>query len=173
MPASTTRQRRQAIRLVGKETGDSIPVRRALLVQPLGAEAALPILRDWKVPGKDLRLAEVLLGIRIPRRDPSCRETVALLRSVTPFHGEVVDFLDGLGSTGAARLARRLRPLVRGVALRRLRTPVRPFDTRTIAAILGLAEGPRLGKALRDLDLALACAEVRGKKAARRFLLSR
>ena len=58
----------------------------------------------------------------------------------------------------------------RPAALRRILKPARPLPFEEISSLLGLREGPELGRALDAFDLALASSEIRGPRAARAWL---
>jgi tRNA nucleotidyltransferase/poly(A) polymerase len=171
--STTARQRRRGLSLVGRMKEPSPPVARALLLAGLGGERALSLLRRWNVTRRELKLAGVLL--RLPRRRGNRavgpRELVLFLRSVSPFFEETVLFLSSAGDAGTRRLGDAVsRVLRRPSSLSLILRPRRPLDTGEVSRLLGLPEGPALGDALRELDIAVAAREIRGKRAAIAFL---
>jgi hypothetical protein len=99
------------------------------------------------------------------------RELVLFLRSVSPFFEETVLFLSSAGDAGTRRLGDAVsRVLRRPSSLSLILRPRRPLDTGEVSRLLGLPEGPALGDALRELDIAVAAREIRGKRAAIAFL---
>jgi poly(A) polymerase len=171
--STTARQRRRGLSLVGRMKIPSPPVARALLLASLGAEQALSLLGKWKVTRRELQLAGMLL--RLPRRRThratSRRDVVVFLRSVSPFFEEAVLFLRAAGDRGTQILCDAVESVLRRPSsLSKILRPRRPLDAAAVSGLLGLPEGPALGNALRALDTALAAGEIRGERAARRFL---
>jgi poly(A) polymerase len=183
LPGTTARERRRGISLVRKLERPSPPVARALLLSPLGETKALFLLRRWRVQRRELQMLAVLLTLsrgttghrgrrRFPPDAPTRREVVEFLRNVSPFFKEAVLFLGTAGGAGARRFVGEIgRVLSRPASLSRILRPSRPVDAMEVSRLLGLPEGPALGAALRELDVALAAGEVRGKRAAVRFLV--
>lgn len=174
---ATSQERRQGVVLVGGMPRPSAAVARVLLLSPLGDRRADEVLRSWKAPKRARQLAARLLPLAASLRRParpaprSRREVVEALRSVSPFFEESLLFLRALPGSRAARLAESLVALSRNSRRRaRLLRPRRPLDAVAELLALGVEEGPRLGALLADLDVALAAGELRGARAARRFL---
>jgi hypothetical protein len=95
----------------------------------------------------------------------------ALLRLSCPFEEESTAFLRAAGDSHARELARAAQTILgRPAALRGILKPTRPLPFAEISSLLGLAEGPDLGRALDAFDLALASSEIRGPRAARAWL---
>ncbi len=142
----------------------------------MGPKRAEDFLRRWKTSREELRLASRLYalplsGPRAARRPPSRRDVAALLRFSSPFEAESAAFLLAAGDSRARELARAARRVIRRpAALRRILKPARPLPFEEISSLLGLREGPELGRALDAFDLALASAEIRGPRAARAWL---
>ncbi|MBK9065114.1 MAG: hypothetical protein IPL89_18355 [Acidobacteria bacterium] len=115
------------------------------------------------------------LPLRRKGRAPVTRRDVAvLLRHSSPFSEESLLFLLAAGDARTRDLARAARRIARRpAALRRILKPERPLQLEEIRSALSLAEGPELGRALSELDLALASGEIRGTRAARAWLLAR
>ena len=177
---STASERSEGIRRVTRMTRPSPSVARVLLLSPLGARKAREILRTWKTTRREQQLATRLLALaasmRTPSRaaKPSRRDVVETLRSVSPFFEESVLFLSSLSGGRAERLVAGLAPLSKDARRRdRLLRPRRPLDAVAELRALGVEAGPRLGALLSELDVALAAGDVRGARAARRFLAAR
>jgi tRNA nucleotidyltransferase/poly(A) polymerase len=171
---SAPRERRRGLSLVSRLSSPDPRVARVLLLLPLGKEKALDLLRRWKVSREELRLAGRLLALplRRPRRTPTRRDVAELLRLSFPFEEESTAFLRAAGDSCARDLARRAQSVSgRPAALRRILKPVRPLPFAEISSLLGLSEGPDLGRTLAAFDLALASREIRGARAARAWLL--
>ena len=171
-PGTAPRTRR-GISLIARLDSTDPRVARALLLLPLGRERALDLLRKWKTSREEQRLASRLFALPLhgPRRTPTRREIAIWLRRLSPFLRESLLFLSSAGDEGTRQLVRALSPyLRRPAALRRVLKPVRPLSLAEISSLLGLAEGPELGRALEAFDLALASGEVRGARAARAWL---
>jgi len=177
---------RRGISLVGRLESSDPRVARALLLLPLGPRKAADLLRRWKTSREEQRLAGRLFSLPLgagrgaPRerrgapRPLTRRDVAELLRRSSPFEKESLLFLLAAGDARARDLARAaLRLVRRPAALRRILRPERPLPLEEIRRALGLNEGPELGKALAELDLALASGEIRGAKAARVWLRSR
>ncbi|HEX2757981.1 MAG TPA: hypothetical protein VHP60_05745, partial [Thermoanaerobaculia bacterium] len=148
-------------------------VARSLLLLPLGKERALDLLRGWKVSREELRLASRLFSLPLhgPRRAATSRDVATLLRLSSPFEAESTGFLLAAGDSRARELARAAQSILRRPAtLRRILKPTRPLPLAEISSLLGLREGPDLGRALDAFDLALASSEIRGSRAARAWL---
>jgi len=105
---------------------------------------------------------------------PTRRDVAGLLRRTSPFEEESLAYLKAAGDSRARDLARAARKVLRRpAALRRILKPERPLPLEEIRSALSLAEGPELGEALGELDLALAAGEIRGARAARKWLTAR
>ncbi len=181
---SSAPRMRRGISLVSRLDSNDPRVARALLLLPLGPKRAEELLRRWKTPREEQRLASLLFafsrgadsggGRRASRRPPTRRDIAALLRRSSPFERESVAFLLAAGDARVRELARAAeRTRRRPAALRRILKPVRPLPLEEIRSALSLAEGPELGRALADLDLALAAGEIRGESAVRAWLSAR
>ena len=138
-------------------------------------------LEGGRVQRRELQMLAVLLTLssgahgrrRRPHRDAAhpARRIVEFLRVGSPFFKEAVLFLRSAGGSGAKRFLEAIEPVLRRPAsLSRILRPPRPLDSTEVSRLLGLPEGPALGAALRELDVALAAGELRGKRAAVRFL---
>ena len=168
---------RRGISLVGRLQSRDPRIARALLLLPLGPKKAEDLLGRWKTSREEQRLASRLFSLplraRVPR-PPTRREVAELLRRSSPFEEESHLFLLAAGDArtrGLARAAEAVRR--RPASLRRILKPARPLPLEEIRSALSLAEGPELGKALGELDLALASGEIRGVRAARKWLAAR
>jgi tRNA nucleotidyltransferase/poly(A) polymerase len=173
---STAPRTRRGISLAGRLERPDARVARVLLMLPQGKGKALDLLRRWKVSREELRLASRLFALPLhgPRRAPTRRDVAGLLRLSSPFEEESIGFLMAAGGKPARDLARAAQKVVRKpAALRRILRPVRPLSLAEISSLLGLAEGPELGRALCALDLALACGDARGARGARAWLARR
>ncbi len=93
----------------------------------------------------------------------------------SPFEGESLLFLLAAGDarTPAARARGREDRGADPPRSAGSSSPTRPLPLEEIRSALSLAEGPELGRALADLDLALAAGEIRGASAARAWLSAR
>lgn len=172
LPMTTPRERRLGLALVRRLRSPDSGVARALFLSPLDVERAEAILEEWKVPRRERRLAVRLRSLPFVRRrgTPTRREVVTFLREANPFVPEATSFLEAKGRSG--RLVEALEAVTRRpAAFRKILAPVRPAPVDEIARWLGGISGPRLGRSLAALDLALAVGEVRGKRQAREFLL--
>lgn len=164
---------RRGISLVSRLGPADPRVARALLLLPLGKRKAEEILREWKTSREEQRLASRLFALPLhgPRRTPTRRDVATFLRLSSPFEEKTTAFLRAAGDSRARELARAAqRVLRRPAALRRVLKPVRPLLFAEISSLLGLGEGPELGRALEAFDLALAAGEVRGAPSARTWL---
>jgi tRNA nucleotidyltransferase/poly(A) polymerase len=176
---------RRGISLVRRLDSRDPRVARALLLLPMGPKRAEDLLGSWKSSREELRLASRLFSLsprtagtggrrgarRASRRPPPRREVAELLRRVSPFEEESCAFLLAAGDSRARDLARAARKVLRRpAALRRILKPERPLPLEEILGALGLTEGPELGTALAAFDLALAAGEIRGARAARKWL---
>jgi hypothetical protein len=177
LPGTAARERRRGISLVGRMEQPDPRVARSLLLLPLGPVRAGDFLRRWKTSRKEQRLASHLfaLGQRHPGRRAmrllTRREAADSLRRLSPFLGESLLFLSSAGDGGTRHLVRALSPyLRRSSTLRGILKPTRPLPFAEISSLLGLREGPELGRALDAFDLALASSEIRGPRAARVWL---
>jgi len=176
LPSTAARVRRRGLSLVSRLDSRDARVARALLLLPAGPKRAEDFLRRWKTSREELRLAGRLYalplhGPRGPRSVPTRRDVAALLRCSAPFEAESLLFLLAAGDSRARRLARAAQRLLRRpTALRRILKPVRPLSFAEISSLLGLKEGPDLGRALEAFDLALASSEIRGSREARAWL---
>jgi tRNA nucleotidyltransferase/poly(A) polymerase len=171
--STAPRERRRGISLVGRLGKPDARVARSLLLLPLGKERALDLLRGWKVSREELRLASRLFSLPLhgPRRAATSRDVAMLLRLSSPFEAESTGFLLAAGDSRARELARAAQStLRRPAALRGILKPTRPLPFAEISSLLGLTEGPDLGRALDAFDLALASSEIRGPRAARAWL---
>ena len=173
---SSAPRMRRGISLVRRLESSDPRVARALLLFPLGPKRAEDLLRKWKTGREEQRLASRLfsLPLRAARRPPTRRDVAELLRRCSPFEEESLLFLRVAGDAPSRALAEaaenaRRRP----AALRRILRPVRPLPLEEIRNALSLSEGPELGEALGELDLALAANEIRGARAARAWLAAR
>jgi tRNA nucleotidyltransferase/poly(A) polymerase len=176
LPRTSAAERREGIRLVGRAPKPDPQLARILLVAPLGRDRALLALEAWKVSRTTLRAARTLLELSrsATRRPPTTRELVLFLRSAAPFQEHAIAFLAAAGDAPARRLASAAHAFApTPAARRRVVAPKRPLGAREVARLLGIAEGPDLGRALVELDVALAAREIRGKRDARRFLRAR
>lgn len=170
---STAPRERRGISLVSRLCSPDPRVARALLLLPVGKRRAEEILREWKTSREEQRLASLLLALplRGPRRGPTKRDVAELLRRSSPFEEESTGFLMAAGNKHARDFARAAqRVLNRPAALRGILKPTRPLPFAEISSLLGLTEGPDLGRALDAFDLALASSEIRGPRAARAWL---
>ena len=170
---STAPRERRGIFLVGRLRQPDARVARCLLLLPLGREKAVDFLRRWKVSREELRLASRLFALPLhgPRRDPTRRDVAAFLRLSSPFEEESTAFILAAGDARARELARAAERMIRhAAAFRRILKPARPLSFEEISSLLGLREGPDLGRALDAFDLALASSEIRGPRAARAWL---
>ncbi len=173
---SASRMRR-GISLVARLDSRDPRIARALLLLPRGPKRAGELLRRWKTSREEQRLTNKLLALPLRRKrrgPPTRREVAQLLRLSSPFEEGSLLFLLAAGDRSTRSLAMaaeqtRRRP----AALRRILKPVRPLPLEEIRSTLSLAEGPELGRALAELDLALAAGEIRGSKAARAWLGAR
>jgi len=173
---SSAPRMRRGISLVRRLESSDPRVARALLLFPLGPKRAEDLLRKWKTGREEQRLASRLfsLPLRAARRPPTRRDVAELLRRCSPFEEESLLFLRVAGDAPSRAMAEaaenaRRRP----AALRRILRPVRPLPLEEIRNALSLSEGPELGEALGELDLALAANEIRGARAARAWLAAR
>ncbi len=175
-PGTAARQRRRGLSLVSRLDSRDPRVARALLLLPMGPKRAENSLRRWKTSREELRLAGRLYalplsGPRAARRPPSRHDVAALLRLSSPFEAESIAFLLAAGDSRARELARAAQEILRRPAsLRRILKPTRPLPFKEISSLLGLEEGPELGRALAAFDLALASSEIHGPHAARAWL---
>jgi hypothetical protein len=149
---------------------------------PQGPKRAEDLLRRWKTSREEQRLASRLYVLasgvlgkgRGATRPPTRRDVAELLRLSSPFEAESLPFLLAVGDARTRALARAAEAVRRRpAALRRILKPERPLPLEEILNALSLTEGPELGRALADLDLALAAGEVRGVPAARAWLAAR
>jgi tRNA nucleotidyltransferase/poly(A) polymerase len=181
---SSAPRTRRGISLVSRLDSRDPRVARALLLLPQGPKKAEDLLRSWKSSREEVRLASRLFSLplrtagtgerRVSRRPPTRRAVAELLRRVSPFEEESTAFLLAAGDSRARDLARAARTVSRRPAtLRRILRPERPLPLEAIRSALSLGEGPDLGKALGELDLALAAGEVRGARAVRQWLAAR
>ena len=185
---SSAPRTRRGISLVRRLESSDPRVARALLLLPQGPKKAEHLLRTWKSSREELRLASRLFSLsrgtagaggrraaRSATRRPHTRRDVAeLLRRSSPFEEESLLFLRAAGDAGTRVLAEAAEKIRRRpAALRRILKPSRPLPLEEIRSALSLAEGPELGEALGALDLALAAGEIRGVRAARRWLAAR
>jgi len=180
VPRSTARERRRGRLLVGRLARPSPPVARLLLLVPLGPSRAGEVLRRWKTPRRERRLANRLFALapaagRRPRAGPvTRREIVEVIRAVSPFLEEASLFLSAFGDGRSRRFARALDGLGRDRARRgRILRPARPVTVSEVAAAIGADSGPELGRALAALDLSLAAGDVRSRTGALRLLAAR
>ncbi|MEO8055123.1 MAG: hypothetical protein ABI768_08210 [Acidobacteriota bacterium] len=167
---------RRGISLLKRLESRDPRVARALLLLPLGPRRAEELLRKWKTSREESRLASRLVAfpLHAPRRPPTRRDVAELLRLSSPFVEESLSFLLAAGDARVRDLARAARRVLRRpAALRWILKPVRPLPLEEIRNALSLAEGPKLGEALGELDLALAAGEIRGARAARAWLAAR
>lgn len=170
---TTAPRTQRGISLVSRLSSADPRVARALLLLPLGRERAQEILRRWKTSREEQRLASRLfaLPLRGPRRVPTRRDVAALLRFSSPFEEKTTAFLRAAGDSRARKLARAAQGILgRPAALRGILKPTRPLPFAEISSLLGLREGPALGRALDAFDLALASSKIRGPRAARAWL---
>ena len=170
---SSAPRRRRGISLVARLDSGDPRVARALLLLPQGPKRAEEFLRRWKTSREEQRLASRLFALAAAPRGRAVathRDVAELLRGCSPFIEESLSFLLAIGDSRASAARRTAR---RPAALRRILKPVRPLPLEEIRSALSLAEGPELGEALSDLDLALAAGEIRGAAGARRWLASR
>lgn len=181
LQSTAARERRRGLSLVGRLERPDARVARALLLSPLGTERASDLLRKWKTSREELRVASHLfaLPLRGPGRRPmrrsvaSRRDIAEWLRRLSPFPRESLLFLSSAGDEGMRQLARTLSAYLRKpAALRQILRPIRPLPFAEISSLLGISEGPDLGRALDAFDLALAAGDVRGARAARAWLAS-
>lgn len=174
---SSAPRMRRGISLVRRLDSSDPRVARALLLFPMGPKRAEDLLRRWKTGREEQRLASRLFSLPLKRKRrgaPTRRDVADVLRHSSPFEEESLLFLLAAGDAPTRALAEaaekiRLRP----AALRRILKPERPLPLEEIRSTLSLAEGPELGRALSELDLALASGEIRGARAARAWLLAR
>jgi hypothetical protein len=168
---------RRGISLVRRLESSDPRVARALLLLPQGPKRAGDLLRRWKTSREEQRLASRLFSFPLTRNvggAPTRRDVADVLRHSSPFEGESLSFLLAAGDTRVRDLARAARRVLRRpAALRRILRPVRPLPLEEIRTALSLAEGPELGRALGELDGALAAGEIRGARAARAWLEAR
>jgi tRNA nucleotidyltransferase/poly(A) polymerase len=170
---TTAAERANGTRLVARAPVSDPALARLLLLLPLGRSRALAELERWRVSRNELRAARTLLALPLARRAraPSRREVVLFLRAAAPFVDEARGWLLAAGDAGARRLARAAAAHApTPSALRRVLAPKRPLTPTEVASLLGIREGPALGAALAELDVALASREVRGRRAALAFL---
>lgn len=174
---SSAPRMRRGISLVRRLESPDPRVARALLLLPLGPKRAEDFLRRWKTSREEQRLASRLFALPLRREGRgavSRRDVAELLRLSTPFAEESLSFLLAAGDARVRDLARAARRVLRRpAALRRVLKPLRPLPLEEIRSALSLAEGPELGRALSELDLALAAGEIRGVRAARAWLAAR
>jgi tRNA nucleotidyltransferase/poly(A) polymerase len=174
---SSAPRTRRGISLVSRLKGSDPRVARALLLLPQGPKRAEDLLRRWKTSREEQRLAGRLFSLPLKRKGHGAatrRDVAALLRLSSPFSEESLSFLRAAGDARTRALARAAESVRRHpAALRRILKPVRPLPLEEIRNALSLAEGPELGEALGDLDLALAAGDIRGARAARAWLDSR
>jgi tRNA nucleotidyltransferase/poly(A) polymerase len=185
---SSAPRTRRGISLVSCLDSCDPRVARALLLLPMGPKRAEDLLRSWKSSRDELRLASRLFSLplrtagtggrraarRAARRPPTRRDVAELLRHSSPFEEESLLFLLAAGDARTRALARAAEAVRRRpAALRRVLKPERPLPLEEIRSALSLAEGPDLGAALGELDLALAAGEIRGARAARVWLAAR
>jgi tRNA nucleotidyltransferase/poly(A) polymerase len=177
LPRSTARERRRGLRLVRRMALPSPPVARALLLVPFGWAPAREILRKWKAPRREQQLARRLfavaeaIGAR-PRSEPFLRrEIVEVIRAAYPFLDEAALFLSAFAGARSRRAATAVRALrIDRTRLARILRPKRPIDVHEVATLLGVPPGPELGRALAELDLAIASGAVRSRGGALRLL---
>jgi hypothetical protein len=172
IPLTTPAERRLGLALVRRSRSLDPGVARALFLSPLDVQRAEDILDEWKVPRRECRLAVRLRSLPFVsgRGAPTRRKVASFLRQADPFVPEAISFLEARG--GSPLLIKALAAVARRPAtLRRILAPARPAPVEEIADWLGGVSGPRLGRSLAALDLALAAGEVRGKSQARDFLL--
>jgi tRNA nucleotidyltransferase/poly(A) polymerase len=172
---SSAPRTRRGISLVSRLDSRDPRVARALLLLPLGPKRAEELLRRWKTSREEQRLASRLFALPLgAARPPTRRDVAELIRRASPFEEESIAFLRAAGDARARTLAEKARKAIRRPgALLRILKPKRPLPLEEIRAALNLAEGPDLGKALGELDLALAAGEIRGARAARAWLAAR
>ncbi len=179
---SSAPRTRRGISLVRRLESRDPRIARALLMLPQGPKRAEDLLRRWKTSREEQRLASRLFALaagvpakgRGAPRPPTRRDVAELLRRCSPFEGESLLFLRAAGDAPTRALAEAAEKILRRpAALRRILKPVRPLPLEEIRSALSLAEGPDLGKALGELDLALAAGEIRGARAARAWLAAR
>jgi tRNA nucleotidyltransferase/poly(A) polymerase len=186
---SSAPRMRRGISLVGRLQSRDPRVARVLLLLPQGPKRSEELLREWKTSREEQRLASRLFALPLRVRGiggrgaprargaplPATRREVAeLLRLSSPFEEESLSFLLAAGDSrvkGLARAAEAVRR--RPASLRRILKPARPLPLEEIRDALSLADGPQLGAALSDFDLALASGEIRGARAARKWLAAR
>ncbi|MCM3876557.1 MAG: hypothetical protein NEA02_09065 [Thermoanaerobaculia bacterium] len=176
LQGTAARERRRGISLLGKMKTPSPRVARSLLLFPMGPKRVEDFLRRWKTSREEQRLASRLaaLPLRGPRRTPTRRDVVELLRRSSPFEEESLLFLLAAGDRRARDLAAAAQSILRRPAsLRRILKPARPLPFAEISSLLGLPQGRELGRALDAFDLALASREIRGPRAARAWLEAR
>ncbi len=174
LPITTPEERHRGLALVRRLRSPDPRVARCLFLSPLDVERAEAILEEWKVSRLERRLAVRLRSLPfLSRRGaPTRREVVTFLREADPFIPEAISYLEAKG--GSARLVEALEAVARKpAALRKILAPVRPASVDEIARWMGGLSGPRFGRSLAALDLALAAGEVRGKRQARDFLIHR
>jgi len=174
---SSAPRMRRGISLVSRLDSPDPRVARALLLLPMSPKRAEDLLRRWKTSREEQRLASRLLTLPLRRKARTRvtrREVAELLRLSSPFAEESLSFLLAAGDARMRDLARAARRVARRpAALRRILKPVRPLPLVEIRNALSLAEGPELGEALGELDLALGAGEIRGARAARAWLAAR
>ncbi len=173
LPMTTPEERRRGIGLVRRLRSPDPAVARALFLSALDEERAEAILEEWKVPRRERRLALRLRSLPFASRRevPTRRQVATFLREADPFVHEAIAYLAATGSSSSAPFVEALQKTAgRAAALRRVLAPARPAPAEEIARWLGGISGPRLGRALAALDLALAAGEVKGKRQARAFL---
>jgi tRNA nucleotidyltransferase (CCA-adding enzyme) len=174
---SSAPRMRRGISLLSRLDSRDPRLARVLLLLPQGPKKAEDLLRRWKTSREEQRLAGRLLSLPLRRKGrvaPTRREVAELLRLSSPFAEESLSFLLAMGDARVRDLARAARRVSRRpAALRRILRPVRPLPLEEIRSALSLAEGPELGEALGELDLALAAGEIRGARAARAWLAAR
>ncbi len=183
---SSAPRTRRGISLVARFQSRDPRVARALLLFPQGSKRAKDLLRRWKTSREEQRLANRLFSLAADApgrgrgaphgapRPPTRRDVAELLRRSSPFEEESLLFLFAAGDARTRDLARAAEKVRRRPAsLRRILKPERPLSLEEIRSALSLAEGPDLGEALGELDLALAAGEIRGARAARAWLAAR
>jgi poly(A) polymerase len=174
LPGVQESARRRGIVLVRRTDADaSVGLLRTFLLCPAGPEAASSALDALRASRRDHRLAETLLTLARPARNPSRRDAILLLRLAAPFSREAIEFVATAHGVRGRALAREAREVLsaRG-GLERVLRPRRPLDAEAVALVTG-ASGSALGSVLAKLDEALATGEVRGQRQARAFLAAR
>jgi hypothetical protein len=172
LPGSTPAERLSGIRRVARlPRGAGAAAGRVALVAPLGRDRALAALEEWKAPNLERRMASRILALsqRLLVGKPRRADIALAARAVAPFVSEAGSVLLASPSDGARRLGEALRNLSPAVLGRILRPP-RPLGAGEVSALLGLPEGPALGRALAAMDEAVASGRVRTPAGARRLL---